>query len=66
MEFSLAPLLIHHPAVPEAAREALSSAVIAPPAERQTQLENAARILYRETDLDCSEVRELVGLSQVG
>jgi hypothetical protein len=62
MAFSLAPLLLHHEAVPAAARDALRAATIAPPESRDLALEEAARVLYRETDLECSDVRELVGL----
>ena len=54
MAFSLAPLLLHHEAVPHRAREAL----------REGDLEEAARILFSETDLECRDVRELVGLPQ--
>ncbi len=50
--FSLAPILIHSEAVPEKEREAL----------RHADYERAAEVLYRETDLDCRDVRELVGL----
>ena len=50
--FSLAPLLVHSEAVPVLARQAL----------RDGRLEDAAAILYDETDLECSDARELVGL----
>lgn len=63
MAFSLAPLLLHHEGVPEVARAALRSASMAPPESRTGALEHAARILYEETDLECRDVRELVGLS---
>ena len=63
MGFTLAPLLIHHEAVPQEARDALRAATLAPPEYRTEKLESAARILYRETDLDCADARELVGLS---
>ena len=63
MSFSLAPLLVHHEGVPAAAREALRFATLAPPESREEALAQAARVLYDETDLDCSDVRELVGLS---
>ncbi len=62
MAFTLAPLLIHNHAVPQAAREALLAASLAPPERRDEELEIAARVLFRETELDCSDVRELVGL----
>jgi hypothetical protein len=63
MPFSLAPLLVHHEGVPAAAREALRSATLAPPESRPEALEHAARVLYEETDLECRDVRELVGLT---
>lgn len=63
MAFSLAPLLVHHEGVPELARAALRSASLAPPESRDEALEHAARVLYEETDLECRDVRELVGLS---
>ena len=62
MAFTLAPLLIHHESVPQEARDALRAASIAPPERRIEELESAARILYRDTDLECRDVRELVGL----
>lgn len=64
MAFSLAPLLVHNEAVPLLAREALRAAHDAGPEEREEMLEHAARILYRETDLECRDARELVGLAQ--
>ncbi|HEY1959915.1 MAG TPA: hypothetical protein VGH28_30110 [Polyangiaceae bacterium] len=62
MSFSLAPLLVHSDAVPVLARQALRAAVVAPPDARDELLAEAARVLYDETDLECSDVRELVGL----
>jgi hypothetical protein len=58
----LALLLIHGTLVPEPAREALKAAYEAPAGERRALLESAARVLHRETNLDCTDVRELVGL----
>ncbi|HEX4512719.1 MAG TPA: hypothetical protein VH054_04260 [Polyangiaceae bacterium] len=63
MAFSLAPLLVHHEGVSEIARVALRSATLAPPESRGEALEHAARVLYEETDLECRDVRELVGLA---
>ncbi len=60
--FSLAPILIHSEDVPEVAREALRAASNAPPERRAEELERAAGVLYRHTDLECRDVRELVGL----
>jgi len=64
MAFSLAPLLLHHEGVSEVARDALRSASIAPPESQNEALEHAARVLYEETDLECRDVRELVGLTE--
>jgi hypothetical protein len=62
MSFTLAPLLIHSEHVPEEAREALRAVDGSPAEQRAELLESAARILYDQTELDCREVRELVGL----
>ena len=62
MAFSLAPLLIHSESVPSSAREALRSASAAPAEQRKTALVSAARILYRETSIDCRDAMEIVGL----
>ena len=62
MGFSLASLLVHHDAVPPAARAALRAVTEAPDEHRTQALERAASVLYRETELDCEDVRELVGL----
>jgi hypothetical protein len=66
MTFSLAPLLLHSDHVPPTVRRALRAAHEAPAHERTPHLESAARILHRELDLDCSDARELVGLSAQG
>jgi hypothetical protein len=66
MSFSLAPLLLHSDDVPADARAALREAHEAPVAYRTALLESAARILYREVDLDCGDARELVGLPTIG
>jgi hypothetical protein len=62
MTFSIAPLLIHNEALPLEAREALEAGSFGPFEQRRAQLEKAARVLFRETDLECGEVRDLVGL----
>ena len=62
MALSMAPLLIHNDAVPARAREALQAAQLAAPEQKNAALEDAARILHRETSLDCSEARDLLGL----
>ncbi|MEO5767420.1 MAG: hypothetical protein ABIS92_03635 [Polyangia bacterium] len=64
MAFSLAPLLLHSDQVPASARSALRTAHALPAEQRQAHLESAARILYQELDLDCSDARELVGLAE--
>ena len=66
MSFSVAPLLLHSDHVPLTARHALRAAYDAPVEERTPHLESAARILYRELDLNCVEARELVGLAAEG
>jgi hypothetical protein len=64
MGFSLAPLLIHSPAVPVEAQNALRAASFGPPERRAAALESAARVLFRETELECRDAIELVGLSK--
>lgn len=64
MGFSLALLLIHNEAVPAEAREALRAASYGPVEQREAALVSAAKVIYRETDLDCAEVLDLVGLPQ--
>jgi hypothetical protein len=62
MAFTMAALLIHSDAVPTEARDALKAAGLESPERRHANLESAARVLYRETELDCREARDLVGL----
>ena len=62
MNFTMLPLLMHSDAVPPAARDALRSAYLAPPERRQAELQSAVRVLYQETELDCGEAKDLVGL----
>jgi hypothetical protein len=62
MGFSIARLLVHNDAVPRAAREAIARANIGSREEQKRALETAARVLFRETELDCRDARELVGL----
>ena len=66
MALNIAPLLILDPAVPGPAREALRAATSAPPEGRKLALESAARLLYHQTELDCRDARELVGLPPGG
>jgi hypothetical protein len=63
MSFSLASLLVFEEDVPASARRALFAAIHAPASERLGHLEAAARALSHETQLDCSDARELVGLT---
>lgn len=65
MGLNLSELLIHSEAVPRRAREALRAASFAPPERRKAELESVARILLRETDLDCCDTRDLLGLPPV-
>ena len=62
MGLNLAPLLMYSQYVSSDARSALRSALSAPPEERKQALEAAARVLYREADVSCRDVRDLVGL----
>jgi hypothetical protein len=62
MSFSMAPLLTHSEQVPAEARDAIQAAYDAPPQHRTASLEAAARVLHQATGLECSDVRELVGL----
>ncbi len=64
MSFSMAHVLIHSEHVPAEARDALKAAHAAPPERQGALLASAARILYRGTDLECSDARELVGLPE--
>lgn len=63
MTFSLASLLVFEEDVPASARRALCAAIHAPANERHAHLEEAARALSVETVLDCTDARELVGLT---
>jgi hypothetical protein len=66
MSLSMAPILMYDEQVPGEVRDAIRSAYEGPPQLRSAKLESAARILYRETDLGCGDVRELVGLPDEG
>jgi hypothetical protein len=63
MPFTMSTLLVHNEYVPQAARTALLAAHAAPPSDRGALLASAARILHQDTDLDCADALELVGLS---
>lgn len=62
MSFAMASLLAHSEHVPSAAREALRSAQIVPAERRLELLNTAARILYDEAGVACSDALELVDL----
>jgi hypothetical protein len=62
MAFMMSTLLVHSEHVPQAARKALLAADAAAPDERGPLLASAARILHDQTDLDCADALELVGL----
>lgn len=63
MSLSVAPLLIHSTDLSLDVRETLQAAYAEEqPAARTDLLATAARLLHRETELDCADVRELVGL----
>ncbi|CAN5158733.1 hypothetical protein BH09MYX1_BH09MYX1_07010 [soil metagenome] len=64
--FSLAPLLVHSEQVPPGARAALRNAFAAAPEAREELLLHAARAFAQETDLECYDIRELVGLTGEG
>lgn len=59
---SLTPILMHSDAVPAEVRKALRAASEAPPEQRKAELKLAARALFQVTDLDCAEIKELIGL----
>lgn len=62
MSFSMASLLIHSADVPLHVRDALVAAYAAGPEQRADRLEIAAKLLHRETGLECEDVRELIGI----
>jgi len=66
MSLSMAPLLMHSEQVPAEARDAIRAAYDAAPQHRAARLEAAARVLHQATGLECSDVRELVGLPVQG
>jgi hypothetical protein len=66
MSLSMAPLLMHSARLPAEVRDAIRAAYEAPPPHRSARLESAARVLHQSTGLECSDVRELVGLPDDG
>jgi hypothetical protein len=61
---SMTPILMHSDAVPAEVRRALRAASEAPPEQKKAELKLAARALFQVTDLDCTEVKELLGLRE--
>jgi hypothetical protein len=66
MSLSMAPLLMHSARLPAEVRDAIRAAYEALPPHRSARLESAARVLHQSTGLECSDVRELVGLPDDG
>jgi hypothetical protein len=66
MSYSMTSFLVHNEGVPTEAREALKSASAAPPERRHALLLSAARVIHGQTDLECEDVRELIGLPAGG
>lgn len=66
MSLSMAPLLMHSSDLSLPVRQALQAAHAADPDEREDRLAEAAELLFQETQLECADVRELVGLAPGG
>lgn len=64
MSFSLTNLLLHSSDLSSNVRQALAASLTPDPLARIESLELAARLMHRETDLPCEDVRELVGLPE--
>lgn len=62
MTLSMAPILMHSPDVPAEIRAALRDAYAGEPSEREDRLRSVAHAMVASLDLDCADVRELVGL----
>jgi hypothetical protein len=61
--FSMAPILMHSTDLSESVRTALREAYATGPAERPERLRSVAHLMFEELgDLDCADVKELVGL----
>jgi hypothetical protein len=58
----MGPLLIHSADLPVEVRDALQTAYAAEPADQPELLAQAANLLYNATDLECADVKELIGL----
>jgi hypothetical protein len=63
--FSMIPLLMHSDSISQEARQAVRAVTTAASPEQRTEMrKEAARLLYRETGLECAEVLDLVGLDR--
>ncbi len=60
--YSMASLILHEVSVPAPVRVAVKAAMDGPIDERRERLRSAARMLFLETDLECSDVKELLDL----
>jgi len=61
---SMIPLLVHSDVISEKARHALRAVIAAPKDERVPLRHAAALVLFEETELECDEVLDLVGLDR--
>ena len=64
MGMSMIPLLMVSDSISPAARDALREVTKAPPEQRAAKRMAAARVLFSETDLDCTEVKDLMGFDR--
>jgi hypothetical protein len=64
MALNISSLLVHDEAVPARARAAILAAKNLSGARKVESLRSAARALREETDIDCGDAMELVGLSE--
>jgi hypothetical protein len=62
MTLSMAPILMYSDDVPQPIRAALRAAYASEASEREDRLRNVAHLMVETLDLDCADVRELVGL----
>ena len=61
--FSMLPLLVHSEDLSDDLRETFRLALAAPPEQRKSQLQVAARALFLEAGtLECADVQALLGL----
>lgn len=62
MTLSMAPILMYSDDVPQPIRLALREAYASEPSEREDRLRSVAHQMVQTLDLDCADVRALVGL----